>query len=56
MGNMETFTHEVVTWTNRINNYKKINWKFTSNHANRKLLEYYLIIHHQISNGSFQVD
>ena len=40
MGNMETFTHEVVTWTNRINNHKKINWKFTSNHANRKLFDY----------------
>lgn len=50
MSNMETFTHEVITWINGINNHKKINLKFPSNHTKVNLSEYYLIFIIQTSN------
>jgi len=41
IGDKETLIREVVAWTRRRNDQKKkINWKFTKERANKKLLQY----------------
>lgn len=43
IGDMETLTREVASWTRRRNDQKKmINWKFTKERADKKLSKYYV--------------